>query len=134
MPLVYITLAEGTTSPDQRAQIGDGIYRALIDVANVPIDDRFQVINEIPSQNLVYSPDYVGFDRSPSVVFVQIFFNAGRSTDVKAALYARIAQNLAAAGVRGDDLLINLVEVPKENWSFGDGELSYPPDSPGSTR
>lgn len=134
MPLVYVTLAEGTTSPDQRAEIGNGIYRALIEVANVPIDDRFQVINEIPSPNLVYSPDYLGFDRSPSVVFIQIFFNAGRSVDVKAALYARIAQNLTAAGVRGDDLVINLVEVPKENWSFGDGELSYPPASPGGIR
>jgi phenylpyruvate tautomerase PptA (4-oxalocrotonate tautomerase family) len=69
MPLVYVTLAEGTTSQDQRAQIGDGIYRALIDVADVPEDDRFQVINEVPSTNLIYSPDYMGFDRSPSVVF-----------------------------------------------------------------
>jgi phenylpyruvate tautomerase PptA (4-oxalocrotonate tautomerase family) len=134
MPLVYVTLAEGTKSPDQRAQIGDGIYRALTEVANVPADDRFQVINEIPSGNLMYSPDYLGYDRSPSVVFVQIFFNAGRSVDVKQALYARIAENLAAAGVRGDDLVINLVEVPKENWSFGRGDLSYPPDSSSGTR
>jgi phenylpyruvate tautomerase PptA (4-oxalocrotonate tautomerase family) len=62
MPLVYVTLAEGTTSQDQRPQIGDGIYRALIDVANVPEDDRFQVINEVRSANLIYSPDYMGFD------------------------------------------------------------------------
>lgn len=133
MPLVYVTLAEGTTSPDQRAQIGDGIYRALVEVANVPADDRFQVINEIASANLIYSPSYLGFDRRPSVVFVQIFFNTGRSVDVKQRLYTRIAENLAAAGVRGDDPVINFVEVPKENLSFGRGELSYPPDSPAST-
>jgi 4-oxalocrotonate tautomerase len=133
MPLVYVTLAEGTTSQDRRTQIADRIYRALIDVADVPEDDRFQVINEIPSANLIYSPDYLGFDRSPSVVFIQIFFNAGRSVDVKRALYARIAENLGAAGVRGDDILINLVEMPKENWSFGRGELSYPPATASST-
>jgi 4-oxalocrotonate tautomerase len=127
VPLVYVVLAEGTTSPQQRARIGDGIYRALIEVANVPEGDRFQVFNEVAATNLIYSPDYMGFDRSPSVVFVQIFFNAGRSVDVKRALYARIAENLAAAGVRGDDIVINLVDVPKENWSFGGGELSYPP-------
>jgi 4-oxalocrotonate tautomerase len=103
MPLAYVTLAEGTTSQDRRTQIADGIYRALIDVTNVPGDDRFQVINEVPSANLIYSPDYMGFDRSPSVVFIQIFFNAdqftaGRSVDVKRALYARIAENLGAAG------------------------------------
>ena len=137
MPLVHVTIAEGTTSQDRRAQIGDGLYRALIDVTNVPEDDRFQVINEVPSANLIYSPDFRGFDRSPSVVFIQIFFNAdrfngGRSVDVKRALFARIAENLGAAGVRGDDILINLVEMPKENWSFGRGELSYPPAAPSS--
>jgi 4-oxalocrotonate tautomerase len=136
MPLVYVTLAEGTTSPDRRAQIGEGIDRALIDVAHVPEDDRFQVINEVPSANLIYSPDFGGFDRSPSAVFIQIFFNAARlagSVDVKRALYARIAENLGAAGVRGDDIPISLVEMPKENWSFGRGELSYPPSAASST-
>ncbi len=133
MPLVYVTLAEGTTTQDRRTQIGDGIYRALIDVADVPVDDRFQVINEVPPANLIYSPDYRGFDRSPSVVFIQIFFNAGRSVDVKRRLYARIVENLAAAGVRGDDILINLVEMAQENWSFGRGELSYPRAAVSST-
>jgi phenylpyruvate tautomerase PptA (4-oxalocrotonate tautomerase family) len=127
MPFVHISLAEGTTTLERRAQIGDGIYRALIDVASVPEDDRFQVFHEVPASNLVYSPDYMGFDRSPSVLFVQIFFNNGRTAEVKGKLYAQIAANLAEAGVRGDDLVINLVDVPKENWSFGRGELSYPP-------
>src|ERR1700739_935443 len=121
MPLVYLTLAKGTTTQDRRTQIADGIYRALIDVADVPEDDRFQVINEIPSANLIYSPDYLGFDRSPSIVFIQIVLNAGRSVDVKRQLYGRIAGNLAAAGVRADDILVNLVEVAQENWSFGGG-------------
>src|SRR3984957_11446469 len=133
MPLVYVTLAKGTTSQDQRTQIADGIYRAMVDVADVPEGDRFQVINEIPSANLIYSPDYLGFDRSPSVVFIQIFFNAGRSVDVKRELYTRIAENLGAAGVRADDILINLVEMAQENWSFGGGELSYPPVAASST-
>ena len=133
MPLVYVTLAEGTTSQDQRTRIADGIYRAMVDVADVPEDDRFQVINEIPSANLIYSPDYLGLDRSPSVVFIQIFLNAGRSVDVKRELYARMAENLGAAGVRADDILINLVEMAKENWSFGGGELSYPPAAASST-
>ena len=134
MPLVYVTLAEGTTTQDQRTQIADEIYRAMVDVADVPEDDRFQVINEISSANLIYSPDYLGFDRSPSVVFIQIFLNAGRSVDVKRELYARIAENLGAAGVRADDILINLVEMAKENWSFGGGELmSCPPAAASST-
>ena len=45
----------------------------------------------------------------------------------KRALFGRIADNLAALGLRREDAWINLVEVAKENWSFGLGEASYAP-------
>jgi phenylpyruvate tautomerase PptA (4-oxalocrotonate tautomerase family) len=64
-------------------------------------------------------------------VFIQVTLNLGRTVEVKKALYARIAENLAASpGLRKDDVLVSLVEVPKENWSFGGGVMSYPPDRP----
>jgi hypothetical protein len=45
---------------------------------------------------------------------------------MKKALYARIAGLLAEApGLRAQDVLINLVEVPRENWSFGNGAAQY---------
>ena len=57
---------------------------------------------------------------------IQITFNAGRSLDQKKALYLAIAQGLHdALGVRLEDVFINLVEVPKENWSFGNGIAQY---------
>jgi len=60
------------------------------------------------------------------VVFIQITLNAGRTLDQKRALYRTIADNLAASpGWRREDILVSLVEVPKENWSFGNGEMSY---------
>ena len=59
---------------------------------------------------------------------VEITLNAGRTVEVKKALYAAIAAGLGkAAGVRPDDVLVNLVEVARENWSFGGGVMSYPP-------
>jgi 4-oxalocrotonate tautomerase len=30
-------------------------------------------------------------------------------------------------GLRREDVVINLVEVKKENWSFGNGEAQYAP-------
>jgi len=54
--------------------------------------------------------------------------SAGRSLAQKRALYRRIADNLhAAVGLRPEDAWINLVEVAKENWSFGNGVASYAP-------
>ena len=44
------------------------------------------------------------------------------------ALYAALAESVtAAAPVRREDVIVNLVEVPRENWSFGGGVMSYPP-------
>jgi phenylpyruvate tautomerase PptA (4-oxalocrotonate tautomerase family) len=126
MPLVRITLAQGRDAAARRA-VADGVHRALVATANVPEDDRFQVIHEVPPESLIFSPGYLGIERRGPVVFVQVFLNLGRSVAVKQALYARIADELAATGLRKEDVLVNLVEVPRENWSFGNGAMSYPP-------
>lgn len=127
MPLVRITLAQGTAAAARRA-VADGVHRALVETANVPDDDRFQVIEELPAENLIFSARYLGIERRGPVVFVQVFLNLGRSVAVKQALYARIAAELSGAlGLRKEDVLVSLVEVPKENWSFGNGLMSYPP-------
>ena len=127
MPLVRITLAEGKTAEYRRA-IADGVHRALVAAAAVPADDRFQVVEQVAPDALVWDPAYLGQKRTPDVVFVQIFLNVGRTIEVKKALYAAIANELSAApGLRREDVLVNLVEVAKENWSFGGGIMSYPP-------
>jgi phenylpyruvate tautomerase PptA (4-oxalocrotonate tautomerase family) len=125
MPLVRITLARGM-SAEQRLAIADGVHRALVATSKVPADDRFQVIEEVAPENLVFDRAYLGIQRVGPVVFVQVFLNLGRTVEVKQALYAAVAENLAATGLRREDVLVNLVEVPKENWSFGNGRMSYP--------
>jgi len=63
---------------------------------------------------------------SPGIVFIQITLNAGRSVELKKAFYKRIADDLhAQLGVRTEDVFINLIEVAKENWSFGNGVAQY---------
>jgi len=127
MPLVRITLVQGA-SADHRRAIADGVHQALVETAGVPPDDRFQSVHEINASDLHWSATYLGLDRTASVVFIQIFLNVGRTVEVKKALYARIAEKLLASpGLRKEDVLVNLVEVPRENWSFGGGVMSYPP-------
>ena len=125
MPLVRISLREGKPETYRRA-LADGIHRAMVDAINVPPLDRFQVITEHPAESLIYDPAYLGIVRSDDVVFVQITLNAGRSMEQKRALYSRMAELLQASpGLRPQDLLISLVEVSRENWSFGDGQAQY---------
>jgi len=125
MPLVRIDLMVGT-SPEYQKAIADGVHAALVQAIAIPADDRFQVITEHPPEGLIYDPNYLGVARSPKVLFVQITMSAGRKPQQKRQLYKRIAENLAESpGVRPEDLLISLVEVAWENWSFGKGEAQY---------
>lgn len=125
MPLVRITLRKGKT-PEFLRDASNAIHEALVATANVPADDRFHIIEEVDPDNLVAHPSYGGVERSDGLVVIQITLNAGRTVEVKRALYADIARRLQeAVDVRPDDVLVSLVEVTKENWSFGGGRATY---------
>jgi phenylpyruvate tautomerase PptA (4-oxalocrotonate tautomerase family) len=125
MPLVRIALRKGKT-PSHLAAIGEAIHAAMVETINVPADDRFQVFTEHAPEGLVYDPGYLGIARTDDIVVIQITLNAGRTLDQKRALYRAIAEKLAKdPGLRKEDALVSLVEVVKENWSFGKGEASY---------
>ncbi len=125
MPLVRIDLFAGKTS-EFHAQIGQVVYRAMIETLNVPKDDRFQIIAEHSRGSLIFDRDYLGIQRSDDCVFLQITLNAGRSVEMKQRFYKAVADGLhEALKLRREDVFINLVEVQKENWSFGNGEAQY---------
>lgn len=125
MPLVRIDLSQDSPESLGRS-IGDIVYQAMIDVINVPADDKFQIISRRDANELVFPQQYLGIQYSPGIVFLQITLNQGRSIELKKAFYRRIAEDLhAKLGMRRQDVFINLVEVQKENWSFGDGEMQY---------
>lgn len=125
MPLVRIDLLKGKPA-DYRRTIGETVYDALVEVLKAPEDDRFQIISEHDPEGLAIDPGYLGIERSPDCIIIQITLNAGRSVDMKKAFYRFLADELARrVGVRREDVFINLVEVPKENWSFGNGEAQY---------
>ena len=128
MPLVRISLREGTT-PEYRKAIAEGVHQAMVEAMAVPAKDRFQVISEYKAGDLIYDADYLDVKRSGKIVFVQITLSTGRKPGQKRALFKRMAELLAKSpGLRPEDLLINLVEVSWENWSFGNGEAQYQKD------
>ena len=125
MPLVEITLRAGK-SPEYVRSIADEVHEALVAQANVPRDDRFQIVHQVDATSLIAHPSYGGVSRSSDIVIIKITLNAGRSVEIKKNLYADMARRLeAAADVRPDDVMICLIEVTKENWSFGGGRATY---------
>jgi 4-oxalocrotonate tautomerase len=68
----------------------------------------------------------LGIDRTDNLVIIQITVTNSRNVDQKKALFARIVELLAEQpGVRPQDVFVNLLEVGKENWSFGNGIAQY---------
>lgn len=125
MPIVRIEVNQGRSESELRT-IGDAIHDALVTTCAVPSDDRFQVFTEHSPVSLSYDKAFMGMDRSEGIIIVQVTLSVGRTTEQKVAFFERAAQLLAEkAGARPDDIFINLVEVERENWSFGKGIAQY---------
>jgi len=125
MPLARIDLVQGK-SAEYRRTIGTIVYEAMVDVLTVPKNDRFQIIAEHPADALIADDNYLGIRRTQDCIFIQLTLNAGRTVEQKKAFYKAVADTLhARLGLRPEDVFINLVEVQKENWSFGIGIAQY---------
>jgi 4-oxalocrotonate tautomerase len=125
MPLIRISLRAGKPAGYRRA-IADNVYEALRETFNVPEKDFFATVNECEADDFIYSRDYFNIARTDGLVLIQLTVSNTRTVEQKKALYQRIAERLAKdPGLRPEDVFINLVEVAKENWSFGHGRAQY---------
>jgi 4-oxalocrotonate tautomerase len=125
MPFVRIDLIKGKPA-DYRKALGEIVYKAMTDVINVPQNDKFQVITEHAADELNVADNYLGSEFSKDIILIQITLNAGRTVEQKKAFFKRIVDDMhAQLNVRPDDVVIHLIEVAKENWSFGKGVAQY---------
>jgi phenylpyruvate tautomerase PptA (4-oxalocrotonate tautomerase family) len=125
MPLTHISLRAG--KPDAyRQAIFDSLYRAMRETFDVPEDDQFMTITEHDAATFRYGASYFGIARSDDLVLIQLTVSNTRTMEKKKALFRRIAELLGdSPGIRPEDVFVNLVEVAKENWSFGHGLVQY---------
>ncbi len=96
MPLVRIDLAKGT-SAQFRKTLGDIVYKAMIDIIDVPKDDKFQIITEHSPEELNYAPSYLGIEHSSGLVLIQVTMSVGRTVQAKQAFYREIAEHSRSA-------------------------------------
>ena len=125
MPLVRIDLIRGKPAAF-RKRIGEIVYTAMREVINVPENDKFQVITQHDAEELNVADSYLGNSYSGDIILIQITLNEGRAVEMKKAFFKRIGDDVhEQLKVRREDVVINLVEVAKENWSFGGGVAQY---------
>lgn len=125
MPFVRVFIRRGETR-EYRKAILDNVYESMLETFNVPKNDKFMTIDEYDPDNFVFDKTYLDIERSDKFVLIQITANNTRTMEQKKALYARIVERLSKdPGIRPEDIFISLVEVLKENWSFGNGLAQY---------
>jgi phenylpyruvate tautomerase PptA (4-oxalocrotonate tautomerase family) len=122
MPFARVDLLKGK-SPEYRSAVADIVYRGIVDVLKAPDGDRFIVIGEHTADNLIYDPKFLGFDRSPDFLLIQVTSTVGNDKPSKLAFFRFIADELKEKlSVRPDDIMINMVYVDRSDWSFGNGD------------
>jgi phenylpyruvate tautomerase PptA (4-oxalocrotonate tautomerase family) len=122
MPFARIDLLKGKT-PEFRAAVADIVYKGIVDVLKAPDGDRFIVLNEHTPDNLIYDVNFLGWNRSPDFMLIQVTSTVGNNPDAKLAFFRYISDGLKTQlAVRPDDVMINMVFVDRSDWSFGDGQ------------
>ena len=124
MPLAHISLRAGKSDAYRQA-VFDGLYRALRETLDVPEGDQFMTITEHDAANFRYG-DAFGIARTDDLVYVEISVFDTRTAEQKKALFRRLAELLSEnPGIRPQDVFVTLADVPKENWSVGDGLAQF---------
>jgi 4-oxalocrotonate tautomerase len=125
MPLIRISMQVGKPASYRRA-IAQNVYEALRETFDVPENDFFATVSEHEREDFIYDPRYFDIERSDDLLFIQLTVSNTRTVEQKKALYRRIVERLGKSpGLRPQDVFLNLVEVAKENWSFGNGLAQY---------
>jgi Tautomerase enzyme len=70
----------------------------------------------------LHGPSFLGLKYSDDFIVLEIAFISGRPKETRLALLRELNSRIVAgAGISPDDLMIQLVEGPGENFSFGRG-------------
>jgi hypothetical protein len=102
--------------------VSKAVQEALIRVLKIPSDDFFQIIHVLPRNRFLHTPSFLGLKYSDDFIVLELAFISGRPKETRLALLKELnARIVAGAGISPDDLMIQLIEGPGENFSFGQG-------------
>src|SRR5882724_10484925 len=122
MPLVKIHVLEGQYDERRISNVSKAVQDALMSVLKIPPDDFFQIIHELPRNRFLHTPSFVGMKYSDDFILLEVAFIFGRPKGTRLALLKELnARIVTAIGISPDDVMIQLIEGPGENFSFGQG-------------
>ncbi len=124
MPLIRIDLIEGR-SEAELATLLHAAHRAVLAAFNVPIRDRYQIVQEHPASHMIVEDTGLGIPRSDKLVVVQVT-SRKRKKKQKEAFYRLLCEGLKReCGIPPSDVVVTIVENSDEDWSFGHGRAQF---------
>lgn len=124
MPLLTFDVIQGRSESEMRTLL-DAAHRAVLTAFKVPARDRYQIVHENKSYQMVFQDTGLGFERTDNLVMVRVY-TSPRSEEQKTLFMAELARELLEnCGVKGTDLMISFITNSKGDWSFADGEAQY---------
>ncbi|WP_138443922.1 tautomerase family protein [Sinomonas susongensis] len=117
MPLIQVDLDRDLYESSHPA-ISDAIHEAQIEALGIPADDRFQVFRTHGQGELKFDPGYNGVDRR-ALLLIQVTAVHMYPVAVKRKFFETLVAKLAPLGIRGEDVLVSLVENGFEDWYAG---------------
>lgn len=122
MPLARISLFQGKSESYIRT-LADNVHQALVEEFDTPIDDRFQVIHQHSSNELIFDRNYMGGPRSNNYVLICITAGKARTPTTKQKFYTRLVELLElGVGLRHEDVMVIITTTQSDEWSFSSGK------------
>ena len=122
MPLVTIHVLEGRYDERRLRNVSRAVQDGLISILKIPPEDFFEINHVLPRNRLLHTASFLGMNYSDDFIVLEVAFISGRPKEPRLALLKELnARIVAATGISPDDLMIQLVEGPGENSSFGNG-------------
>jgi hypothetical protein len=125
VPLIRIDLIRGSRDENAIRTLSDAVHEAVVEAFEVPPRDRYQVVSEHDSSQLIVQDSGLGIPRTRDVVVIQVITRP-RSSDAKQLLYRLLADNLLQrCAISPSDVVISCTVNADDDWSFGFGEAQF---------
>ena len=124
MPLIRFDILEGRTEEQIRHMLAAS-HRAMLKAFNVPERDRYQVITEHKSFQMVIQDTGLDIQRTNNVVLVSVVTRP-RTEEEKQTFYLELCDELQrSCNISPDDVIISITSNNDVDWSFGKGRAQF---------
>ncbi|ANG98790.1 tautomerase [Brucella pseudogrignonensis] len=124
MPLLSIHVVKGRTE-EETTTLLQAIHDAMVDAFEVPVRDRYQVLQEHDPNRLIMEDTGLGFERTDNRVLVHVTTRP-RSQTMKEHFYTLLVEHLGErCGVKPEDIMVSCIENSDVDWSFGFGRAQF---------